>query len=510
MTAILAILCILLIGIVVVQIGKVTELAAKIRGEEEIQEATDRRQALYSMAFMVVFLIFTIVSAIYYRNYMLGYGPHESASEHGVSLDSMFNTTLFFTGIVFVITQILLFYFAYKYRAEKGRPALYMPHDNKLEVIWTILPAVVMTFLVVGGLDAWNEVMADIPEDAQAKLIPTTEDKSEFLEIEATGYQFAWDIRYPGEDGLLGTKNFKLIGGTNALGQDWNDEKNLDDFMVNEIVLPKDRWVRVRITAKDVLHNFYLPHFRVKMDAVPGLPTYFIFKPTKTTEEYREQLSTVPEYQVPDPNEPEKMLWETFGYELACAELCGKGHFSMRRPVRIVEQAEYEAWTRSQKPLYYSSIRGTDDDPYKDRLFDSEIRERKAELNTKVETALAAADTVADGKVVRLDYVYFQTGSAQLTELSRYELDNVAEIMGKYPNMEIELGGHTDNQGDEQSNMLLSQQRAEAVYQYLVNKGVSPGRLEAVGYGATRPVESNDTEEGRSTNRRTEFTITAQ
>jgi cytochrome c oxidase subunit 2 len=352
--------------------------------------------------------------------------------------------------------------------------------------------------------------MADIPEDAQAKLIPTTEDKSEFLEIEATGYQFAWDIRYPGEDGLLGTKNFKLIGGTNALGQDWNDEKNLDDFMVNEIVLPKDRWVRVRITAKDVLHNFYLPHFRVKMDAIPGLPTYFIFKPTKTTEEYREQLSTVPEYQVPDPNEPEKMLWETFGYELACAELCGKGHFSMRRPVRIVEQAEYEAWTRSQKPLYYSSIRGTDDDPYKDRLFDSEIRERKAELNTKVETALAAADTVADGKVVRLDYVYFQTGSAQLTELSRYELDNVAEIMGKYPNMEIELGGHTDNQGDEQSNMLLSQQRAEAVYQYLVNKGVSPGRLEAVGYGASRPVEPNDTEEGRSTNRRTEFTITAQ
>ncbi|MCB0634443.1 MAG: flagellar motor protein MotB, partial [Lewinella sp.] len=204
MTAILAILCILLIGIVVVQIGKVTELAAKIRGEEEMQEATDRRQSVYMLAFMVVFLIFTIASAIYYRNYMLGYGPHDSASEHGSSLDSIFHTTLFFTGIVFIITQILLFYFAWKYRAEKGRTALYMPHDNKLEVIWTILPAVVMTFLVVGGLDAWNEVMADIPEDAQAVLSPTTEDKSEFLEIEATGYQFAWDIRYPGEDGLLG------------------------------------------------------------------------------------------------------------------------------------------------------------------------------------------------------------------------------------------------------------------------------------------------------------------
>ncbi|MCB0633454.1 MAG: OmpA family protein, partial [Lewinella sp.] len=308
--------------------------------------------------------------------------------------------------------------------------------------------------------------------------------------------------------GLLGTKNFKLIGGTNPLGQDWNDEKNLDDFMVNEIVLPKDRWVRVRITAKDVLHNFYLPQFRVKMDAVPGLPTYFVFKPIKTTEEYRQELSTVPEYQVPDPNDPEKMLWETFNYELACAELCGKGHFSMRRPVRIVEQAEYEAWTRSQNSLYFSSIRGTDEDPYLNRLFDSEIRERKAELNTKVETALAA-DAETD-KVVRLDYVYFETGSAQLTELSRYELDNVAEIMGKYPNMQIELGGHTDSQGDDDSNLRLSEQRAQAVYDYLVNKGVAADRMMAVGYGETKPVDSNDTEDGRANNRRTEFTITAQ
>lgn len=366
MTAILAILCVLLIGIVVVQIGKVTELAAKIRGEDEIEESTNRRQSVFLLVFMVGFLIFTVVSAIYYRNYMLGYGPHDAASVHGASLDSLFNTTLFFTGIVFVITQILLFYYAWRYRAEKGRPSLYMPHDNKLEVIWTLLPAVVMTFLVVGGLDAWNEVMADIPDDARSVLVPTTEDKSEFLEIEATGYQFAWDIRYPGADGLLGTKNFRLITGTNTLGLDWNDEKNHDDFMTNEIVLPKNRWIRVRITAKDVLHNFYLPHFRVKMDAIPGLPTYFVFKPTMTTEEYRDKLSTVPEYQLADPNDPDKMLWETFGYELACAELCGIGHFSMKRAVRIVEEAEYAAWARGQTSLYESSVRGTADDPFQE------------------------------------------------------------------------------------------------------------------------------------------------
>ena len=100
-------------------------------------------------------------------------------------------------------------------------------------------------------------------------LIP----KEEFIEIEACGTQFNWLLRYPGEDGKLGTRDFKMINGVNPLGQDWNDPKNIDDIHPNEIVLPVNKKVRVRITARDVLHNFYLPHFRVKMDAVPGMPT---------------------------------------------------------------------------------------------------------------------------------------------------------------------------------------------------------------------------------------------
>jgi cytochrome c oxidase subunit 2 len=379
MVALLAIISVALIAVIAVQIGKVVELAAKIRGEEEVQEMNNRRTAVWLMVFMVVFLVACVWSAIYYKNYMLGYGPHESASEHGLSLDRIFNVTLFFTGIVFFLTQIALFYFSYKYRAVRGSKASFISHSNKLEIIWTAIPAVVMTLLVVGGLDVWNEVMADVNPD------------EEYMEIEATGFQFAWQLRYPGADGKLGGRDFRLITGTNPLGQDWKDEKNWDDFQPDELVLPVGKKVRVRITAKDVLHDFYLPHFRVKMDAVPGMPTYFVFTPSKTTEEYRQELRKYPEYNVEDPNNEGKMLWETFEYELACAELCGAGHWNMRRIVRIVSQQEYDAWVANQSSFYVANIRNKDDDPLKGQ----KLRIDPVEEAAAVATDSTAVDTTA-------------------------------------------------------------------------------------------------------------------
>jgi cytochrome c oxidase subunit II len=495
MTVLLAILCIILIAIIVVQIGKVTELAAKIRGEEEIQDQANRRHAWGMLAFMVLFLVGCVWSALHYKNWMLGYGPHKAASEHGGSLDYMFDVTLFFTGIVFIITQILLFYFAYKYKAEKGRTSIYIPHDNRLEVVWTLVPAVVMTFLVVAGLDAWNEVMADVDPG------------EEHIEIEATGYQFAWHLRYPGPDGKLGARDYKLITGANPLGQDWTDKKNHDDLHPGEIVLPVGKKVRVRITARDVLHNFYLPHFRVKMDAVPGMPTYFIFTPQKTTEEYRQELSAYKEYQVPaDPSDPNgPMLWEAFNFELACAELCGTGHYSMRRIVRIVSDQEYQGWLSQQQSYYATSIRGTDGDPLKDQLLDTEIKQRRQDFIDRFDRALSS-ENAAD-KAIELQYVTFNEGSAELTPLSRYELDNIVEVLSANAQVSAEIAGHTDNTGDAAANMELSRQRAMQVYNYLVDKGVDAGRLSAVGYGQTRPVDTNDTEAGREKNRRVELRI---
>jgi cytochrome c oxidase subunit 2 len=458
MTVLLVIISVILIAIIVVQIGKVTELAAKIRGEEEMQYEVNRTQGFYMILFLVVFLVGCTVSALYYKNYMFGYGPHLSASEHGFVLDKMFNVTLFFTGIVFVITHILLFYFGWKYSAKKGKKALFIPHDNKLEIIWTAIPAVVMTFLVVGGLDAWNEVMADVSED------------DNYLEIEATGFQFGWNLRYPGADGLIGEKNYKLINSDNPLGQDWRDEKNLDDFLANELVLPVGQKVRVRITAQDVLHNFYLPHFRVKMDAIPGMPTYFVFTPNKTTEEYRKELKNYPEYNVADPADPEKMLWETFEYELACAELCGRGHYSMKRPVKIVSQEDYETWLATQSSYYLSNIRFKEADPWTDKLFSSEIKNKKASL-------LAAFTAENTGKDLPVETIHFKEDKElTLTGSSKEELILLADLMKNNPAGKVKLSVTIPS---EEANLINETERkAKLILDVFYGRGVNPSQIE--------------------------------
>ena len=495
MLGLIIILIFVLLAVILLQIGKVNELAGQIKGEEVSERQSNDKAGIFGMIFMIVFLIYCVWSAWDIKDRLLGYGPHEAASAHGGSLDHLFNVTLFFTGIVFILTHIALFWFTYKYRGREGRKALFFSHSTKLEIIWTAIPAVVMVYLVVQGLIVWNKVMADIGPD------------EEYMEIEATGYQFAWDLRYPGADNKLGTTNFRKIEpGFNNLGQDWTDPKNIDDFLPTELVLPKGKKIRVRIMAKDVLHNFYLPHFRVKMDAIPGLPTYFVFTPETTTAEYRERLKDYPEYQeLSDPDDPESpQRWEVFDYELACAELCGKGHYSMRRVVRVVEPEEYAEWEASQQSYYMSNIRNTDKDPFIGQLLPTEISNRTRELESEFEEALGSEEL---GSLIRLKNVFFNTGSAELKDDSKYELNDIAGLLKKNPNVKIEVGGHTDSVGDPSSNQTLSESRAISVKNYLMNKGVAGSNMSAKGYGQISPVDSNETPEGRQNNRRTELKI---
>lgn len=496
MTALVIFGILALLAIVVVQIGKLSDLRSKIMGEEDIEYQNNDITGKLLLFFMVGFLIFCVVTAIYYKNWMLGYGPLKSASQHGGSIDGLFNTTLLFTGIVFVITQILLFWYAFKYRSQRGSKAIYFPGSTKLELVWSIVPSIVLVILVANGLIAWNDIMADTAPEENA------------LEIEATGYQFAWNIRYPGPDGQLGAKNYKKISGLNGLGQDWTDVKNLDDFNADEIVLPVGKKVRVRITSKDVLHNFYLPHFRVKMDAVPGLPTYFVFTPIKTTEEFREGLRKYKEYHAPtDPDDPKSdPLWKTFNYELACAELCGIGHYSMRRMVRIVSQQEYDAWLATQKSTYLTTIRNSEEDPFKGQVLNVEVQERRTQFFNEV-NKLLGTDSLLRKQPLRLEHIQFETGSNKLTPDSKYELDNLIELLVNNSTVTVELSGHTDNTGDPAANLELSTQRAQAVNDYLVSRGIDAGRLKAVGFGQTKPIDSNDTDSGRQKNRRTELRI---
>lgn len=269
---------------------------------------------LFILFFLVSFGAFFWYSIAYFDEYNL-----PLASEHGKATDTLFWITMAVTGIVFFITHILLFFFPYVYKFNPKKKALFYPDNHKLEILWTTVPAIVLAILVFGGLKVWNDITDDAPDNA--------------IVFEAVGYQFAWDFRYPGPDGKLASHDFtKTDMAYNPLAIDYTDPNFRDDFVTNEIHIPVNTPVLVKIRARDVLHSFFLPHFRVKMDAVPGMPTSFWFTPTKTTAEMREELGN-----------PE------FNYELACTEICGRGHFSMRRVLVVDTQDDYEKWLAEQK-----------------------------------------------------------------------------------------------------------------------------------------------------------------
>ncbi len=268
---------------------------------------------------MLVFLIIGLIALGWYSVKYFPLYQQPIASEHGQTTDRLFWITMVVTGLVFVITQILLFVFSYKYRHNPDRRALFFPENNKLEIIWTFVPAFVLTILVVYGLIVWNKVMAPAPQESEV--------------IEIMGYQFAWKVRYPGKDDRLGAYDFRLIDVDNQFGMDFGDKASFDDFTPMELHLPKGKPVDLRIRSRDVLHSVFAPHFRLKMDAVPGMPTRFWFVPTKTTAEMRKETGN-----------------DSFNYEIACTEVCGQGHFSMRLMVVVDEPEDYEKWKESQEP----------------------------------------------------------------------------------------------------------------------------------------------------------------
>lgn len=242
----------------------------------------------------------------------------ESASEHGVITDQLFWISMGIITLALVVTHVLLFYFAYRYQYSDNRKAEYFPDSTKLEIIWTIIPAVVMAGLVFSGLKTWTDITSPAPENA--------------VVLEIKGKQFGWQVRYGGTDGKIGTYDYRLIDATNTFGMDFSDKANFDDFVPREIRIPKGHPVQFNIRAVDVLHSVFLPHFRQKMDAVPGMPTTFHFVPKYTTAEMREITSN-----------------PKFNYELACTEICGRGHFAMRMIVVVEEKDDYAKWYKEQK-----------------------------------------------------------------------------------------------------------------------------------------------------------------
>src|SRR5215216_759576 len=311
--------------VIVFQIAKASEYVAILRGEDKTRKESNRINAFLLLAFLVVGLF-----GVWYCNDRLKDKIlPESASDHGERIDTMIWITLGITFFVFLITQILLFWFAFKYQEQEERKAYYFPHDNRLEVIWTVIPAIVLTVLVGFGLYYWFQITGEAPKDSQV--------------VEVTGSQFQWEFRYPGKDNKLGRKYYKEINPakSNPLGQIWEDKDNQDDIVVTGTVhLVVNKPVKFVIGAKDVIHDVGLSHFRMKMDAVPGIPTTMWFTPKYTTRQMQEKHGS------------------DFTYEISCDQMCGSGHYGMRGVIVVESQAEYNAWMAKHEPQYITANGG--------------------------------------------------------------------------------------------------------------------------------------------------------
>lgn len=213
----------------------------------------------------------------------------QSASTIGPRIDRLYYWILAITGVVFAGTEIALIWFLFKYRHREGRKAAYIHGNTRAEVIWTAIPAAIVLAIALASRGLWAEAKdpAAVPADALTVLV--------------TAKQFEWNVTYPGPDGELET------------GDDFTARNSLD--------VPLDRPTNVRLHAEDVIHSFFIPQFRLKQDAVPGMETHLWFQPTRTGE-----------------------------FPIGCAELCGIGHSRMRGTLTVHDGADYQAWMNSQLP----------------------------------------------------------------------------------------------------------------------------------------------------------------
>ena len=309
---------VLLLLFILYTLFRIGTLVNVVKGtDKKVVSTSNKVNGALMMIFMVAgFGFMAWYSWVYFDKYTL-----PVASVHGELTDQLFWVTTAVTGVVFIINNKLLFYFSWKYQHKDNQTAEFYPDNMKLELLWTIVPAIVLSVLVFTGLQAWTDITSKAADDAEV--------------VEIMGYQFAWAARYPGvKDNQLGNYDYRLIDDTrgNQFGIDITDENSYDDFTPLELHFPKGKEVLLKIRARDVLHSVFLPYQRVKMDAVPGQPTHFKFTANKSTQDMRDELG-----------DPE------FDYFLTCTEICGRGHFSMKLKVVVDEPEDYEKWKAEQQ-----------------------------------------------------------------------------------------------------------------------------------------------------------------
>lgn len=406
MTGKLIFLIVIVLGVIALaQLVRVYELSSRLRnhGEHEVSTRDNNLNARLMMVFMILFYAFFIYLLSAYG--WIGRG--EAASVHGKETDWLFNLNLIILGASYFLTNTLLFFFAFKYVRKQGVKAYYYPHNNKMELIWTVVPAIVLSVIIILGLKSWNEQTSDATDEA--------------VRIELFSKQFDWTARYSGEDNVLGRFDYKLTLDNNELGlmttntidsAIWAMEngptgiKALENKLNDQTIMliPEDRekmetdlsrkgrlirllyqmksrhdkkidaaaWDDIvqkdtlylcvnkeyefNFRSKDVIHSAFFPHFRAQMNSVPGMTTRMKFVPDITTVDMRQ-----------------KMINDKFNFVLMCNKICGSAHYKMKMMVVVLSETEYKVWMASKKmqtfkDSYFPSAAPAVDKPMVDTL----------------------------------------------------------------------------------------------------------------------------------------------
>ena len=354
MTALLTILVLVFILVAIWQMVKIFDLAqANVPNSQIANDSDNKLNGYLMLGFLAFIYIITIVCFWKWGDLPL---MSNSASEHGPQLDNLMIISMVVIFIVQTITQFILHYFAFKYKGEKGKKALFYADNNTLEAIWTIIPVIVLAGLIIYGLFTWTSIM-NVNED------------DDTLVIELYAQQFNWKARYGGEDNTLGKSNVRLIDidRANILGLDESDPNAQDDIITTELHLPVGKPVLFKMRSQDVLHSAYMPHFRAQMNCVPGMITQFGFTPTITTTDMRqnpdfiEKVANINAIRVENSkklvaNGEEALEPYEFDYLLLCNKICGKSHYNMQMKIIVETQEEYDAWLKEQKSFKNSLI----------------------------------------------------------------------------------------------------------------------------------------------------------
>ena len=347
MTILLTLTVLALIAIALWQITKIFELSQPKKMNTQVADDDDNRwNGQLMFAFLIFIYAITLFSFWKWGDVLLP----DASSEHGLEYDNLMWISFAIIFFTQTITQALLHYFAYKYRGEKGKKALFYADNDRLEAIWTIIPVIALAGLILYGLYTWTDIM-------------TVEENDDALVVELYAQQFNWKARYAGDDRVLGDANVRFLqdfDGKNLVGIDATDPNGFDDVVVQELHLPAGREVIFKMRSQDVLHSAYMPHFRAQMNCVPGMITEFAFTPNITTEEMRQDSDIVAKVKKINKLRADKskeLIAEgdvaldpyEFDFLLLCNKICGASHYNMQMKIIVETPKEYAKWMAEQQ-----------------------------------------------------------------------------------------------------------------------------------------------------------------